>query len=285
MLLGFNGATTMKASLEQDIGAAAAAGFSILEICSDKLDDYLETHSPAELRHLLHAEGIQPASINSIEYITFRGSEYPLVEAQCQRYSEIAQAIGCKKLVVVPSPKPPGADWHYIKQESIHVLRDLAAIAEPHGVELAFEFLGQPDCSVPTLDKCWEIVRETDHPNVGLVLDTFHFFAGGSSMDSILAIDPQKIFIFHINDAEALPLSQLTDAHRLLPGEGVIPLRDILHQLSKIGFDGLCSIELFRPAYWERDPEELARDAFTKTADLLLSASFTVDGVTEEVQP
>lgn len=285
MLLGFNGATTMRASLVEDIRAASAAGFAALEIWAAKMETYLETHSPAELRRLLADHGIQPVSINSIEHITFRGSEYSQLAAQCERYSEIAEAIGCGKLVVVPSPTPPGADWHAIKQESIRVLRDMAAIAKAQGVDLAFEFLGQPDCSVPTLDKCWEIVRETDHPNVGLVLDIFHFFAGGSSMDSILDVDPEKILIFHINDAEALPPSQLTDAHRLLPGEGVIPLREILQRLSSIGFDGLCSIELFRPAYWERDPEELARDAFRKTADLLRGAGFAVDGVTEEVQP
>ena len=274
MLLGFNGATTMKASLTEDIKAAAAAGFTALEIWASKMDEYLEAHSPAELRGLFDAHGVQPVSINSIEHITFRGSEYLQIVALCERYSMIAEAIGCRKLVVVPSPTPPDMGWAAIKRESVQVLRDLAAIAEPHGVELAFEFLGQPDCSVPTLGKCWEIVRETDHSNVGLVLDAFHFFAGGSSMASILDVDPRKVFIFHINDAEALPPSQLTDAHRLLPGEGVIPLSDILQRLAAIGFGGLCSIELFRPAYWERDPEELARDAFAKTSAVLRDSGF-----------
>lgn len=285
MLLGFNGATTMKASLPEDIRAAAAAGFTALEIWASKMDAYLEAHSPAELRGLFDVHGVQPVSINSIERITFRGDEYPQIQEQCQRYSTIAEAIGCRKLVVVPSPTPPDTGWAAIKRESVQVLRDLAAIAEPDGVELAFEFLGQPDCSVPTLDKCWEIVREVDHPNVGLVLDTFHFFAGGSSMESILDTDPQKVFIFHINDAEGLPPSQLTDAHRLLPGEGVIPLSEILGRLARTGFDGLCSIELFRPAYWEREPGELARDAFTKTSALLRDSGFGLSEPSQEGLP
>ncbi len=284
MILGFNGATTMKASLTEDVRAAASAGFEALEIWAEKMDAYLEQHSPAELRRLLEAHDIQPASINSIEFITFRGSEYPQIRKQCERYSAIAQAIGCRKLVVVPSPKPPDTNGNAIKRESVQVLRDLAAIAEPHGVELAFEFLGQPNCSVSTLGQCWEIVKETDRPNVGLVLDTFHFFAGGSSLASILDVDPQKVFIFHINDAENLPPAQLTDAHRLLPGEGVIPLCEILERLDAIGFDGLCSIELFRPAYWERDPEELARDAHAKTATLLRDCGWGLNESPPEVR-
>jgi 2-keto-myo-inositol isomerase len=274
MLLGFNGATTMKASLEEDVRAAAGAGFTALEIWAAKMNLYLETHSLEELKELFTSHGLKPVSINSIEHIAFRGEGYPLIQAQCIRYSKIAQAIGCDKIVVVPSPTPAGATWADIKRESVKVLRDLAAIAQQDGVKLAFEFLGQADCSVPTLAQCWEIVKEVNLPNIGLVLDTFHFYAGSSTLDSILKVDPGKLLIFHINDSEDLPKPQLTDAQRLLPGEGVIPLLDILANLRTIGFDGLCSIELFRPAYWERPAGELAKDARAKTAVLLKQAGF-----------
>ena len=39
-------------------------------------------------------------------------------------------------------------------------------------VSLAFEFLGQTDCSVQTLELCNEIVEQTNRSNVGLVLST-----------------------------------------------------------------------------------------------------------------
>ncbi len=41
------------------------------------------------------------------------------------------------------------------------MLNELCDISAKHGVTLAFEFLGQRDCSVPTLDLAAEIVRET----------------------------------------------------------------------------------------------------------------------------
>jgi 2-keto-myo-inositol isomerase len=266
MLLAINGATTMKATLPEDIAAASAAGFKALEIWAAKMDAYLEAQSVETLKVLFDGAGVQPASINSIEFITFCSpEEYQAIQARCQQLCELAQALGCDKIVVVPSPTPEGMDWDEIKDQSVRVLRELSEVAAPYGVQLAFEFLGFGWCSVRTLEQCWEVVAEANRPNIGLVIDTCHFFAGGSELSTIELVDPHKIFIFHINDVEERPLNTVEDAHRLLPGEGVIPLEDILIRLRHIGFDGLCSIELFRPEYWERDPKELAAAARATT--------------------
>jgi 2-keto-myo-inositol isomerase len=271
MLLGFNGATTMKATLPEDIAAAGRAGFKALEIWAAKMDTYLANRSLDDLNALFNQHRVQPASINSIEFITFRpADDYALIKARCHELCIRADALGCDKIVVVPSPTPEGgASWEAIKAESVRVLHDLADIAAPYGVKLAFEFLGFSWCSVRTLAQCWEIVQAVNRPNVGLVIDTCHFYAGGSELSSLEAVDPEKLLIFHINDVEDRPRETIEDAHRLLPGEGAIPLDDILSRLKKIGFDGLCSIELFRPEYWERDPIELAVAARAATVKVL----------------
>ena len=271
MLLGFNGATTMKATLPEDIIAAGKAGFKALEIWAAKMDTYLANRSLDDLNVIFTEHRVQPASINSIEFVTFRSAEdYALVKARCHELCARADALGCDKIVVVPSPTPEGgASWDEIEAESVRVLRDLADIAAPYGVKLAYEFLGFGWCSVRTLGQCWEIVQAVNRPNVGLVIDSCHFLAGGSEFASIEAVDVGKLLIFHINDVEARPQETIEDAHRLLPGEGVIPLDDILSRLKGIGFDGLCSIELFRPEYWERDPAELATAARATTIKVL----------------
>ena len=270
MLLSMNGATTMKATLPEDVAAAGAAGFKALEIWAAKMDAYLEDRSVEDLKTLFDAANLLPASINSIEFITFRPpDEYEGIVARCRELCRLAQALGCDKIVVVPSPTPEGAAWDRIRDESVRVLRELSDVAAPHGVQLAFEFLGFSWCSVRTLARCWEIVEETRRDNVGLVIDTCHFYAGGSTLDSIEQVPPHKILIFHINDVEDRPLETIEDAHRLLPGEGVIPLDDILSRLRDTGFDGLCSVELFRPEYWERDPAELATAARASTLEIV----------------
>jgi 2-keto-myo-inositol isomerase len=263
MKLSFNGATTMKADLATDIHAAAAAGFDYVEIWAAKLRKYLQENSTADLKALFGEAGIKPLSINSIEHITFRDdAAYAQIRAECEELSAIAEAIGCPYVVVVPGKIPPGGLSSYeVIEDSVQVLRELASIAERHGVALAFEFLGQKDCSVQTLELADEIVSKVNRRNIGLVIDSFHFHAGGSTTRMIEALDPKRLFIFHINDAEAMPLERLTDAHRLLPGLGILPLKEIIAAFKKIGFDANASVEIFRPEYWERDPFELAREA------------------------
>lgn len=262
MKLALNGATTMHADLLTDIQAASQAGFGLIEIWAAKLREYLKTNSTADLRSILNENNLEPYSINSIEHITFRSEDdYKDIKEQCRELSRIAQEIDCPYIVVVPGKLPAGATQQQIIDESVEVLNELADIAEPFGVSLAFEFLGQTDCSVQTLDLAKTIVDQVNRPNVGLVLDTFHFYAGNSSFEAIEKLDPRKLFIFHINDAEDLPREALTDAHRLYPGQGILPIREIKQRFDRIGYDRMASIEIFRPEYWEQNPFEVAKKA------------------------
>ena len=271
MKIALNGATTMRANLETDIHVAQATGFDFLEIWAAKLRKFLQHRTSDELNQLLAQSGVPPLSINSIEHVTFRDQQaYESIKEQCSELSQIAEALGCPFIVVVPGRVPEGgATRAEVVSESVRVLRELCDIAARHDVALAFEFLGQPDCSVSTLDLAHEIVRASDRPNLGLVIDSFHFYAGGSTVEMIEAVDPKLIYVFHINDAENLPREQLEDRHRLLPGLGILPLREIIAAFRKIGYDKVASIEIFRPEYWERDPFELAREAWLATDRVL----------------
>jgi 2-keto-myo-inositol isomerase len=261
MKLALNGATTMHADLQTDIKAAKAAGFELIEIWAAKLREFLKTNTVADLKTLLDDAGLQPWSINSIEHITFRtADDYEnIIKAQCEELCSIAGQIGCKYVVVVPGKLPEGLTEEQITDESIKVLNELGDIAEKYNVGLAFEFLGQTDCSVQTLDHCNKIVEKMNRANIGNVLDTFHFYAGNSTMESIDTLNPEKLFIFHINDSEDLPKEQLNDSHRLYPGLGILPLKEIKQRFDNIGYTEMASIEIFRPEYWNHDPFEVAK--------------------------
>ena len=260
----------MHAHLTTDIEAASAAGYDLLEIWSAKLYEYLKTNTPADLKALLAGHSLEPYSINSIEHITFRNAEdYAAIKAECETLSKIAGEIGCPYIVVVPGLLPENGTKEQVIDESVRVLNELGDIADEHGVSLAFEFLGQTDCSVQTLDLCNEIVEKVNRDNIGNVLDTFHFYAGNSTFEAIDSMRPEKLFIFHINDAENLPKEQLTDAHRLYPGTGILPIREIKRRFDKIGYDRMVSIEIFRPEYWNQDPFEVAKKAKAATEEVL----------------
>ena len=259
MLLGFHGATTMTSDLETDVAVSAYAGFRALEVWAAKVDRYLSNHSLADLKVLFDGKGVAPLTINSIEFIAFRDAEYAGIQARCRELGKIAQAIGCPTIVVVPSPTPDREmPWADVVAEYVKVLRDLGGIARGYSVRLAFEFLGFGWCSVRTPRAAFEIVQKVDRDNVGMTLDAAHFYGGGGLMSELDQLDPKRIFAFHLNDLQDTPKEAITDATRLLPGLGVVPLDEICARLRRIGYEGPCSIELFRPEYWNWDPKALA---------------------------
>jgi 2-keto-myo-inositol isomerase len=283
----------MKADLETDIRAASAAGFDCLEIWASKLKRYLKSHSASDLRRLFDEHNVEPYSINSIEHITFRdAAAHAQILTECEELCRVAEQINCPYVVVVPgkikkselrtqdsegevqrsgagSRTTEEAVRAEVIEESVQVLSELGRIADRNGVGLAFEFLGQTDCSVQTLEVADEIVRQVARKNIGLVIDSFHFYAGGSKIESIESLDPERLFIFHINDAEDRPREELEDKHRLLPGLGILPLKEIVGALNRIGYDRVTSVEIFRPEYWELDPFQLALDARKAVAQVI----------------
>ena len=263
MRLSINGATTMTADLETDIRAAAAAGFDLVELRSNKLYDYLETHTVEDLKELLTETGVEVLSINTLEHITWRTDEdYAAIKEECAELSRISAEIDCPYVLSVPGALRQGPKTEQeIISESVRVLNELADICEKHGVKLGFEFLGEEGNSVTTHDLGSRIVNEVGRDSVGNVIDTYHFYAGSSTFEALDDLDPEKLFIFHINDAEDLPKSELNDSKRLYPGHGILPIKEMKEALDRIGYKGPASIEIFRPEYWERDPYEVSKEA------------------------
>ncbi len=277
MRLALNGATIMRSPLADDIEIAAETGFGALELWAGKLDAYQREHSLEELADRMRTLGVQPWCINSIEDITPRDAlGRARILDRLERMTAIARAIGAPSIVVVPGRAPAGFGRAAAIADAVAVLRMMSDVAGEVG--LAFEFLGKPGCSVPTLDLAIDIVAGVDRQNVGMVIDAFHFHAGGSKLADLAHVPVDKLFVMHLNGCEDRPARELTDAHRLFPGEGVIPIGEMLGALRSRGFDGTMSIEIFRPEYWERDPRQVAREARMKAEAVLRDAGYTIDG-------
>lgn len=277
MKLGFHGATTMHADLQTDVAATAQAGFQTLELWVAKVDRFLADHTMAELQALLQDHAVAPMTFNSIEFIAFRGAEFASIKERCRQLCELARAIGCPSVAVIPSPTPTWeTTWGTIVAEHVAALQALSDIAAPYGIKLAFEFLGFGWCSVRTPRGAQEIIQKTGRDNVGMVVDAAHFYIGGGLLSEIDALDPRSIYAFHLDDVEDTSKEGYTDALRLLPGSGVIPLADLCTHLKGIGYDGPCSIELFRPEYWQWNPMQLAVKA-REAALKVLSPYFSIE--------
>ena len=260
---GLNGATTgTRVSVETDIHVARQAGYQAIELRDEKIERYLAAgHSLASLADRVRDAGLEVLSINALEDATLVAKEHsPARLAHWQRLCEWAAVLDAPYVIGVPSflPDPPPTEDE-IRTRSVESLRALAAVARTFGVRVGFEFLGFPACSVNALRSARRIVEDADDLSVGLVIDAFHFYVGQSRFEDLDGLDPLRLFIVHLDDAEPGEVSGLSDAQRLLPGEGVIPLDVFVGALQRVGFRGMYSLELFRPEYWTQDPTDLAR--------------------------
>lgn len=278
MKIAFNEATTLhNSTLKQDLELCEKHGYDYIEVRLDKLKEYLMEHTIEDLKAFFDNSHLKPYAFNALEFINFRDEDgYQQIKDDLQFLCGVGNVVNCKKIVVVPTFDIGDYTRSQIKEETVRVLRELADLAEPYGVKLAFEFVGYPTCSVHSFGDAYEIVTETNRENVGVVLDCFHFHAMKSSIEDLKKADPNKIFIFHIDDCEDLPPGALRDHHRVWPGEGALDLDIILSTLKEIGYGEMVSIELFRPEYWEWDADRTIRTG-KETTEKAVSKYFAVN--------
>lgn len=255
-----NGATTMPYSLEEDVREASKAGFGAIEVWWEKAEKFLETHTTEELNSLFVEYSMQPAAICPLMIWPFRDTA-PARETY-RRAVSVAPKIGCDTLIACPDFQPA----RMTRQEAMAVhaeeLQSMANMANDHGLRLAIEPIGGHTL-VPGPKEALELIEMAGSPaNVGVLMDTFHYFRSQIPEEEIRAIPLEKLFMVHVNDCEDRPLNELTDANRLYPKEGVIPLDLYLSILNEMGYQGYLSVEIFRPEYWERPIESIMRDAY-----------------------
>ncbi len=98
-------------------------------------------------------------------------------------------------------------------------------------------------------------------------------YRGGSGFGGIRDLPSKTIAVCHFNDAPASPPQfEQTDADRVYPGDGILPLNAFLRDLDAIGYEGFLSLELFNPGYWTRDLSEVAGTGREKTEAVVRSA-------------
>ena len=139
-------------------------------------------------------------------------------------------------------------------------------------MKISLEFCGAPNCSINQFGTAYDVVKAVDRDNVGITVDTFHFHEMCSKLEDLKAADGKKIFAYHLNDCEDLPLGSCGDDKRLWPEEGVVDHAGIAAALKEIGFDGVCTIEEFRPEYYEMSHEENVKKAAEVTNCLLYTS-------------
>ena len=159
----------------------------------------------------------------------------------------------------------------YLQNYRQHVtrLREVARALREHDVRLGLEYVG-PRTSwanrrytfIHTLAEMKDLIAEINSGNVGLVLDSWHWWHAGDTVADLLALQGSEVIAVDLNDAPAsIPKEQQSDGRRELPcATGVIDVGAFLKALNEIGYDGPVRAEPFNQAV-NRMPKKEACEA------------------------
>jgi len=275
MFLGLNEATLLPLDALTFAEVAATAGFEGVEFRIERTEECLRRGKLEDLAGVLRSRKLSAVSLNALEDFSLVSAQRfgRMLEKVEFLFSKVCGEIGCDLLVAVPSLLRTGKAQALVIEKTRKRLEELSRVAGEYGGRIGFEFLGFRECSVNTLEKAWEIVGGLNLENLGLVIDTFHFYLSDSAPETLARIPGRSIFLIHVNDAPPLPKNGLKDAHRVFPGRGgVIPLGSFLRALRETGYDGYLSVELFNEEYWKRDPERVAAEALSSLKSVLESS-------------
>jgi sugar phosphate isomerase/epimerase len=151
-------------------------------------------------------------------------------------------------------------------------LRELATIVGDHGMRFGLEYVGTPSLRigqrfqfVHTMAETKELIAEAGRPNLGFVLDSWHWWTAGETKADILTLKNEDVVSADLNDAPAgLELIEQQDNTRELPvATGVIPAKDFLQALVEIGYDGPVRPEPFNKKLNGMDDEPASETAAT----------------------
>ncbi len=151
---------------------------------------------------------------------------------------------------------PSSATLTYLQnfKQTAARLRQVAAVLADHGLRFGLEYVGtkrnwtaEQHAFVHTMAETKELIAEIGASNVGLVLDTWHWWTAAESAADIRTLSNQDVVSCDLNDAPVgLAREDQYDSRRELPlATGVIEIRDFLEALVSIGYHGPVRAEPF----------------------------------------
>jgi len=261
MKICLNTATTGKYPLADDIRFCGKYGYDGIEIDTGKLEAYLKSKSLTDLKKLLADNRLKVAALMAFGFVPF-GADKPAALAVINRWAPAARDLGAQILLTYIAGVPP-AD---MPLEQAFTLAgksgiEYAELAQKYGLKIALEPIGGHPFMPGPVEAMKIIAASGNHPALGLMMDTFHYYKSGISREAKQQIPSDRLLIVHVNDCEDLPREQLNDSHRLYCGLGVIPLVEDFRMLAAKSYQGYLSIEIFRPEYWQDKHENIIRRA------------------------
>jgi 4-hydroxyphenylpyruvate dioxygenase len=254
---------SLSGTLEEKLRVIAAAKFDAVEIFENDLLAY--DGRPRDVATLCRDLGL---SISAFQpFRDFEGMPEPQRArnfVRAERKFDLMQELGTDLLLVCSNVSPVslgGID------RAAADFRELGERAKARGLRVGFEALAWGK-HVADYRDAWEIVRRADHPNVGVILDSFHILAPGFPLSTIRSIPGDRIFLVQLADAPRLELDVLSWSrhHRSFPGQGDLPISEFMEALAATGYAGPLSLEIFNDEFRAGLANSVAVDGYRSLA-------------------
>ena len=175
---------------------------------------------------------------------------------EARRAMEICVAVGCPRLAAPPSGV---TDVSVPLPRLVERYRVLLELGDEIGVVPMVEFWGASR-TLARLGEAAYVAIESGHRRACVLADVFHMYKSDSPHAGLRLIGPETLGLVHVNDYPEEPSrSEVSDADRVYPGEGIAPFHQILRDLAGAGYKGMLSLELFNASYWQQAAATVAR--------------------------
>lgn len=257
---------SVSGSLPEKLEAIAAAGFDGIEIFEQ--DFIAHDGAPREVGEMIRAMGLEITLFQPFR--DFEGLPAPLRAKafdRAERKFDLMQELGTDLILVCSSCHPQSLGGIDRAAEDFH---DLGERAAKRGLRVGFEALAWGR-HVNDHRDAWEIVRRADHPQVGLILDSFHTLGRGIDPDTIRRIPGDKIFFVQLADAPRIDMDLLywSRHFRNMPGEGDLDVTGFLQAVVATGYAGPISLEIFNDQFRGGSTRTVAEDGYRSLTALL----------------
>lgn len=253
-----------KLGFVKELEVAAKAGFRSVEIWMDTLQTYLQSGGTlSDARKRLQDLGIKVENaIGFASWIVDDEATRTKGVEQLKREMEMLAQLGCRRTAAPPmgATEKAGLDL----KRAAERYRTILELGEKTTVVPQLELWGFSQ-NLSRLSEVMYVALESGHPSARVLLDVYHLFKGGSSLDSLPLVGKPAMEIFHVNDyaANSSPATIL-DADRIYTGDGVAPIRRILQTVRKPNQPLVISFEVFNKKYYAQDALLVAQTALAK---------------------
>lgn len=256
--------------LREKLAAIAAAGFDGVEIFET---DFLAFDgSPRDVSRMIRDHGLEITLFQPFR--DFEGMPEPQrsrIFDRAERKFDLMEELGTDLMLVCSNVSPAalgGID------RAAADFRELGERAARRGLRVGYEALAWGR-HVNDHRDAWEVVRRAGHPNIGLILDSFHTLARRIDVDSIRAIPGDRIFIVQLADAPLIEMDLLNWSRhfRCMPGQGDLPMVDFMRAVAATGYDGPLSLEIFNDQFRGGSPKSISVDGRRSLLNLMDQAN------------